>query len=77
MGDILSNLFGGSASGRRVRTKPRPEKGTDLEAQVSITFDQAVAGAQVPLQVPMHSGCTACRGDGREVRHHTVGGPKL
>jgi molecular chaperone DnaJ len=64
MGDILSNLFGGSASGRRVRTKPRPEKGTDLEAQVSITFDQAVAGAQVPLQVPMHSGCTACRGTG-------------
>ncbi len=31
MGDILSNLFGGSASGRRVRTKPRPEKGRDLE----------------------------------------------
>ena len=64
MGDILSNLFGGSASGRRVRTKPRAEKGTDLEAQVSITFDQAIAGAQVPLQVPMRSGCTACRGTG-------------
>ena len=27
MGDILSNLFGGSTSGRRVRTKPRAEKG--------------------------------------------------
>jgi len=64
MGDILSNLFGGSASGRRVRTKPRAEKGSDLEAQVSITFDQAIAGAQVPLQVPMRSGCTACRGTG-------------
>src|ERR1700678_3187539 len=42
MGDILSNLFGGSTSGRRVRTKPRSERATDLEAQVSITFDQAV-----------------------------------
>src|SRR6476659_7605277 len=31
MGDILSNLFGGSTSGRRVRTRTRPEKGADLE----------------------------------------------
>ena len=64
MGDILSNLFGGSTSGRRVRTKPRPEKGADLEAQVSITFDQAVSGAQVPLQVPMHATCPTCHGTG-------------
>jgi molecular chaperone DnaJ len=64
MGDILSNLFGGSASGRRVRTKPRGEKGADLETNVSMTFDQAVAGAQVPLQVPMHATCSTCRGTG-------------
>jgi molecular chaperone DnaJ len=64
MGDILSNLFGGSASGRRVRTKPRSEKGSDLEAQVTITFDEALAGAQVPLQVPMNATCPSCRGTG-------------
>jgi molecular chaperone DnaJ len=64
MGDILSNLFGGSTSGRRVRTKPRSERGADLEAQVSISFDQAIAGAQVPLQVPMHGTCPTCRGTG-------------
>jgi molecular chaperone DnaJ len=64
MGDILSNLFGGSTSGRRVRTKPRSEKGNDLEAQVSISFDQAVSGAQVPLQIPMHETCPTCHGTG-------------
>jgi molecular chaperone DnaJ len=64
MGDILSNLFGGSTGGRRGRTKPRAEKGTDLEAQVSITFDQAVSGAQLPLQVPMHATCPTCHGTG-------------
>jgi molecular chaperone DnaJ len=64
MGDILSNLFSGSTSGRRVRTKPRSERGADLEAQVSISFDQAIAGAQVPLQVPMHATCATCRGTG-------------
>ncbi len=64
MGDILSHLFGGSTSGRRVRTQPRSEKGADLEAEVSITFDQAVVGAQVPLQVPMHAPCPTCHGTG-------------
>jgi len=64
MGDILSNLFGGAAGGRRARNKPRVERGPDLEAQVSINFDQAIAGAQVPLQVPMHAACTTCRGTG-------------
>jgi molecular chaperone DnaJ len=64
MSDILSNLFGGSTTGRRPRTKPRSERGADLEAQVSISFDQAVTGAQVPLQVPMHAACPTCRGTG-------------
>ncbi|MGH2853095.1 MAG: molecular chaperone DnaJ [Solirubrobacteraceae bacterium] len=64
MGDILSNLFGGSASGRRTRTKPRPERGRDLETEVSITFEQAVAGAQVPLSVSTQSACPTCHGTG-------------
>jgi molecular chaperone DnaJ len=62
MGDILSNLFGGSGRGQRQR--PRAERGADLEAQVSISFDQAIAGAQVPLQVPMHQSCPTCHGTG-------------
>jgi molecular chaperone DnaJ len=64
MGDILSNLFGGSASGRRTRAKPRPERGRDLETEVSIAFEQAVAGAQVPLAVSTQSPCPSCRGSG-------------
>ena len=64
MGDILSNLFGGSTSGRRVRTKPRPERGADLEAQVRISFDQAVNGAQVPLSVSTSASCPTCHGTG-------------
>ena len=63
MGDILSNLFGGGGrSGARQR--PRSERGSDLEAQVSISFDQAISGAQVPLSVPMHSSCPTCHGTG-------------
>jgi molecular chaperone DnaJ len=64
MGDILSNLFGGSGGPRRGRGPSGAERGADLEAQVSITFDQAVSGAQVPLQVPMRTTCDTCRGTG-------------
>src|ERR1700716_3865504 len=64
MGDILSNLFGAQGGGRRSRGRPRAERGADVEAQVSITFDQAIAGAQIPLQVPMQTMCETCRGTG-------------
>jgi molecular chaperone DnaJ len=64
MGDILSDLFGRQAGGRRGRGKARPERGADIEAQVSITFDQAISGAQIPLQVPMQTTCETCRGTG-------------
>jgi molecular chaperone DnaJ len=68
MGDILSNLFGGAggggASARGGRQRARPERGADLEAQVSISFEQAVRGAQVPLQVPMQATCDTCHGTG-------------
>src|SRR5438132_4851747 len=63
MGDILSNLFGGGGRSG-VRQRPRAERGGDLEAQVSISFDQAISGAQVPLSVPMRTTCTTCGGTG-------------
>jgi molecular chaperone DnaJ len=62
MGDILSNLFGGA--GRTQRQRPRAERGGDLEAQVSLSFDQAISGAQVPLSVPMRATCETCHGTG-------------
>ena len=65
MGDILSNLFarGGARAGAR-GGRPRAQRGGDLEAQVTIAFDQAIAGAQIPLSVPMHDTCPTCHGTG-------------
>jgi molecular chaperone DnaJ len=63
MGDILSNLFGGGgAKGRRQRQ--RAERGRDLEAEVQISFDQAIHGAQVSLSVPTSGTCPTCHGTG-------------
>jgi molecular chaperone DnaJ len=74
--DILSNLFGGGGAGTAGRTggprgrsgagrtgRPQPQ-GRDLETEVSLTFDQAVHGAQVPLSVPTSQPCPTCHGTG-------------
>ncbi len=69
VGDILSNLFGGAAGGPAggrggMRAGRPPTRGRDLEAEVSLTFDQAVGGAQVPLAVPTSHPCPTCHGTG-------------
>ncbi len=71
--DILSNLFGGGGgaagkgpggAGAPRGTRARPQRGRDLETEVSLTFEQAVNGAQVPLAVPTSQPCPTCSGTG-------------
>jgi molecular chaperone DnaJ len=69
MGDILSNLFsggGGTEPGRggSRRARSRPQRGSDLETEVRISFDQSISGAQIPLSVPTSSVCSTCHGTG-------------
>ena len=66
VGDILSNLFGAAArrGGGRTQTRARAERGADIEAQVRITFEQSIRGAQVALSVPTHQRCPTCHGTG-------------
>jgi molecular chaperone DnaJ len=66
-GDILSNLFGGGAAktgGAGAGSRTRSQRGADLEAEVTISFDQALEGAQVPLTVQSSQRCTTCHGTG-------------
>jgi len=65
-GDILSNLFGGGGEGGAAGAgrRPRQERGRDLESEVSISFAQAMDGAQIPLSVPTTATCPTCRGSG-------------
>src|SRR6185436_20652414 len=64
--DILSGIFNTAGGGRggSVRTKPVAERGRDLETTVSLSFEQAVQGAQVPVSVATHAACGTCRGTG-------------
>src|SRR5215218_5561187 len=46
--DILSGIFN-TGGGRGTRTKPATERGKDLETSVTLSFEQALTGAQVPV----------------------------
>ena len=68
IGDILSDLFGaGATPGGTTGRGPgatRPERGRDLEVEVTLDFEQAMQGAQVPVTVPTNAPCATCRGTG-------------
>ena len=63
MGDIgdVGDLFGGLFGGGRRRG---PSRGPDLETQVRISFDDAMHGTTVPIQIKGPATCETCHGSG-------------
>lgn len=57
-GDVLSNLFG--RGGGAQTNVP----GNDLDAEIALSFDQAIHGTQVQVAVPMTANCDTCHGTG-------------
>ncbi len=52
-------------SGRRgARTRTRPRRGEDLQANLDLTLEEAYHGATKQIAVPIPQPCPACRGGG-------------
>lgn len=60
LGDIFSNIFGRGGG----RAQPQQMRGRDLETEVSLTFDQAINGTQISVNVPKDERCRTCHGSG-------------
>lgn len=66
--DMFSTIFrgggrGGAAGGAAGGTTAA-QKGADVEVEVNLSFDQAMAGAQVPVSVETPVACADCGGSG-------------
>ncbi|MGH3315292.1 MAG: molecular chaperone DnaJ [Nocardioidaceae bacterium] len=61
LGDLLGDIFGGGGGGRRTASARR---GADIETEATISFDQAIEGVTVPLQMTSETACSACSGTG-------------
>jgi molecular chaperone DnaJ len=58
----LFDLFSGGGVGR----SRQPARGSDLETEVRISFDQAMSGTTVPLRIQGPAPCDTCGGSGAE-----------
>src|SRR4051812_37096123 len=61
LGDIFGTIFGGAGRGRGPQAARR---GGDVEAEVTLSFDDAANGVTVPLQLSTPSTCPTCHGSG-------------
>ncbi|HZE49180.1 MAG TPA: molecular chaperone DnaJ [Jatrophihabitantaceae bacterium] len=62
LGDIFGGLFTGGTTTRRRNVGPT--KGQDVDAEVTLGFDEAVHGAMLPLQLSGPGTCRTCHGSG-------------
>jgi molecular chaperone DnaJ len=56
--------FGGAGMGGRTRRPSRPTKGRDLEADVHLSFDDALTGVRTKLRIRGDGPCDTCHGTG-------------
>ncbi len=61
-GDILSDLFGRGGGGPGAG--PGRQRGRDLETDVRLSFQQAIDGTEISVNVPVDAECPTCHGSG-------------
>ena len=62
LGDIFGNFFGGGQ-------KQRNRRGQDVAVNITLSFEQAVFGAESEVSVTIDDTCSHCKGDGAEPGH--------
>lgn len=66
LGDIFNSFFGGNAGGGHGQ---RQARGNDIESRIEITFEQAVFGTDIDLNLNLDDTCEHCKGTTAEPGH--------
>src|SRR3954468_12931183 len=65
LGDLFGGLFGGrggrSGSGGRAS---RAQRGSDLEVEVNLSFEDSLKGVETKIPVTLETACSECHGSG-------------
>lgn len=62
-GDVFGDIFGGGGGGRQQRSNGT-QRGSDLRHSIEITLEEAVAGVEKKIRIPVLVGCIECSGSG-------------
>jgi molecular chaperone DnaJ len=71
LSDLFGGMFGGSR-GQARRPQARQRRGADLETEVRLSFDDAIAGVTIPVTLDGPAVCTTCHGSGAAPGTHPV-----
>jgi len=70
LGDLFGGLFnrgrGGGGGGGRARRGTGPQRGADLQSELHLTFEDAVAGVTTAVHLTSEAACSRCSGNGAE-----------
>jgi molecular chaperone DnaJ len=69
LGDLLGNMFGESFGGfshGRNSAGSRVSPGSDLQVEISLTFEEAVFGVEKKIKYSRYKECSKCNGTGSE-----------
>lgn len=61
-GDVFGDIFGGGGGGRQ--RSNGVQRGSDLRHSIEITLEEAVAGVEKKIRIPVLVVCTECSGSG-------------
>ena len=63
LGDIFGSFFGG---GGRTQRRNGPQRGDDIEIDVTVSFEEAVFGCKKDVTFTKYAKCSKCNGSGAE-----------
>lgn len=63
LGDIFGSFFGG---GGRSQRRNGPQRGDDIEIEVTVSFEEAVFGCKKDISFTKYAKCSKCSGSGAE-----------
>jgi molecular chaperone DnaJ len=61
LGDLFGGLFGGRGGSA---TQSRAQRGTDLEVDVNLSFEDSLKGLETKIPVTLDTACSVCHGSG-------------
>ncbi len=62
LGDIFGSFFGGGGTSRR--STNGPQRGSDIEQTIELTFEQAAKGTSIDINISRYESCSSCGGSG-------------
>lgn len=66
LGDIFGSIFGGAFGGGSAQRRNGPQRGDDVGARVTLTFEEAAFGCKKDVSYNRLHKCPACNGSGAE-----------